>query len=58
MTGNPPVDLGAERLSALRRQLETRLRPVLRDRDFDAFDLERVITAVQQCAHALGGAMP
>ena len=30
--GNPPVDLSPERLAALHKQLDTRLRPVLRDR--------------------------
>jgi predicted nucleotidyltransferase component of viral defense system len=44
--GNPGVDVSAERLGALRRQLEPRLRPVLRSPDFEAFDLERAITIV------------
>jgi len=39
--GNPPVDLSAVRLVELRQQVDTRLRPVLRDRDLRAFDLEQ-----------------
>jgi predicted nucleotidyltransferase component of viral defense system len=39
--GNEPVDISQERLAALRRQVEPELRPVLRDRDFAEFDLDR-----------------
>ena len=44
--GNLPVDIGEERLSALKRQLETRLRPVLRRMDYQKFDLELAINRV------------
>ncbi len=44
--GNLPVDIGTERLASLRRQLDARLRMVLRDRDFQAFDLDRAIGLV------------
>jgi len=44
--GNLPVDVSADRLKALRRQLDARLKAVLRDRDFQAFDLERAIGLV------------
>jgi predicted nucleotidyltransferase component of viral defense system len=44
--GNDPVDVGQSRLADLRRQLETRLRPVLRQRDYEEFDLDRAIEIV------------
>lgn len=43
VTGNLPVDIGEQRLADLKRQLDTRLRTVLRERDFQAFDLEQAI---------------
>jgi predicted nucleotidyltransferase component of viral defense system len=46
MPGNYPVDVSQQRLKALRQQLETQLRPVLRERDFSEFDLERAIQTV------------
>jgi hypothetical protein len=52
--GNPPVDMSAERLAALRRQLDTRLRPVLRDRDLHDFDLERAVGIVVAVGERLG----
>jgi predicted nucleotidyltransferase component of viral defense system len=53
--GNPPMDLGEERVEQLRRQRESRLRPVLRAQDFDAFDLDAAIAIVQQMARKLFG---
>ena len=44
---------GDLRLSTLRGQLTARLRPVLRDRDFDEFDLDRAISTVLQMAELL-----
>jgi len=44
--GNDSVDLSEGRLGALRGQLETRLKPVLREKDYSDFDLERAIEAV------------
>jgi hypothetical protein len=44
--GNYPVDVSEQRLKALRQQLETQLRPVLREKDFSEFDLERAIQIV------------
>jgi hypothetical protein len=47
--GNDPVDVSPARLAALRPQLEAQLKPVLRDRDFTEFDLERsfgIVTSV------------
>jgi len=48
--GTPPVDVGGRRLEELRRQLEARLRPVLRDVEYEAFDLERAISIVMAMA--------
>jgi len=47
---NEPVDIGPGRLADLHRQLETRLRPVLRQRDYEEFDLDRAVTAVTAMA--------
>lgn len=44
--GNDAPDVSAARLAVLRRQLDSGLRPVLRERDFRAFDLERAIRLV------------
>jgi predicted nucleotidyltransferase component of viral defense system len=51
--GNLYIDIGAERITAMRRQLNTRLRMVLRDRDFEAFDLDRAIGLVFAMAERL-----
>jgi len=52
--GNEPVDVSAARLAVLKPQLESRLKPVLRDRDFVEFDLERAFATVAEVATALG----
>jgi predicted nucleotidyltransferase component of viral defense system len=52
--GNEPVDVSAARLAVLKPQLESRLKPVLRDRDFVEFDLERAFGIVAEVAAALG----
>jgi len=39
--GNDAISIGPDRLAQLRGQLETRLKPVLRQEDFDGFDLDR-----------------
>lgn len=51
--GNDPVDVSAERLVSLRRQLDPQLRPVLLGRDFQAFDLERAFAIVAKMADRL-----
>ena len=48
--GNLPVDIGEQRLADLKRQLETRLRTVLRATDFSAFDLDEAIRLVVNMA--------
>jgi predicted nucleotidyltransferase component of viral defense system len=44
--GNNPVVLTVERRAELERQIEGQLRPVLRSRDFEQFDLDRIWTAL------------
>ena len=51
--GNLPMDVSAERLVALKRQLDTRLRTVLRDKDFRAFHLDRAIQLVVAMAERM-----
>ena len=51
--GNSPVDVGPERLAALKRQLNTRLRTVLRDKEFQAFDLNQAFRLVAAMAEQL-----
>ena len=40
------VDISQPRLEVLRQQLEGRLRPVLREKDYSDFDLEHTIRTV------------
>lgn len=49
---NEPVDVSAQRLATLRKQIEPQLRPVLRERDFVEFDLERAFKTVVEMAKA------
>jgi len=51
--GNDPVNVSDLRMSSLRGQLTTRLRPVLRQSDFDKFDLDRAISTVLKISEAL-----
>ena len=48
IAGNNSVDLSDEKVEILRGQVETQLRPVLRTMDYEAFDLERVISGLQE----------
>ncbi len=48
--GNDPVDVSGERLKALRLQVEPRLKPVLRAKDFEEFDLDRAFEIVAAVA--------
>ncbi len=47
---NPPVDIGAERMTALRRQVEPKLKTVLREKEFRDFVLDRAIALVVEMA--------
>lgn len=53
--GNDPVDVSSSRLEALRLQLASQLKPVLRERDFAEFDLERAFSIVAELAVAVAG---
>ena len=52
--GNLPVDVSVERLESLRRQLGTRLRAVLPEKEFRAFDLNQAIQLVVAMAQRVG----
>ena len=52
--GTDPLDLGAERQAKLRRQLDSRLRPVLREENFKGFALERAFKTVVEMARLIG----
>ena len=51
--GNDPVNVSDLRMSSLRGQLTTRLRPVLRQSDFEEFDLDRAIGTILQIAETI-----
>lgn len=51
--GNDPVNVSDERLAALRMQIEHQLRPVLREKDFAEFDLDRAFKIVAEMAKAV-----
>lgn len=54
VAGNDPVEASPARLAALRPQLESQLKAVLRAQDFAEFDLERAFATVAKVAAALG----
>ena len=51
--GNSPVDVSRQRLADVKRQLNSRLRTVLRDKDFEVFDLARAFESVASMAQRL-----
>lgn len=53
--GNEPVNLSAERRRELEGQVEAQLRPVLREAEFAAFNLERVWRMLAELASRLKG---
>ena len=53
--GNNPVDVGERRILMLRKQVTSRLRPVLRQRDYEEFNLDRAIGAVVEMATLVSG---
>jgi hypothetical protein len=53
--GNDPVNIGPDRLAQLQTQLQGRLKPVLRQHDFDAFNLDDAFNTVTHVAQALAG---
>jgi hypothetical protein len=50
--GTGPVNVSQQRWEQLAAQLHAQLRPVLRSRDFEEFDLDRAIDTVATVAHA------
>jgi predicted nucleotidyltransferase component of viral defense system len=50
---NDAIDMSAEKLEALRAQVETQLRPVLREADLASFDVQRAFKRVALVAHLL-----
>jgi hypothetical protein len=52
--GNDLVDVSDRRFAALRQQVESELRPVLREKEFADFDLERAFKVVVEMAKAVG----
>ena len=48
--GNEAICLGPERLAALKAQLSSRLKPVLREPDFTDFDIEKAFSVVTEIA--------
>jgi hypothetical protein len=54
IAGNRPVDLSEARFAALRHQVETHLRPVLRTMDYEAFDLQRTLSMLEEVVRQLG----
>ncbi|MBN1379818.1 MAG: nucleotidyl transferase AbiEii/AbiGii toxin family protein [Gammaproteobacteria bacterium] len=53
MPGTAAVDVTSHRLAQLHRQLDAQLKPVLREQDFSAFNLERAIETVIQVSREL-----
>ena len=51
--GNDAIDVSSQRLMILKQQLEAQLRPVLREKDFEEFDLERAFQIVVTMHEAL-----
>jgi len=52
---NDPLDVSEGRLSALRRQIQAQLSPVLRPADLATFDLDRTCKALRALAAAVEG---
>jgi predicted nucleotidyltransferase component of viral defense system len=52
--GTGAVNVSPERLKDLRQQVDTQLRPVLRPREFDLFDIDRAFRIVRRVAEGLG----
>ena len=51
--GNEPVDLSDQKREALRKQVFVQLKPVLRERDFAEFDIDRALEIVRRFAEPL-----
>ena len=52
--GNDCVNISDGRLAELRQQLQPQLKPVLREKDFREFDVERAFRVMMDMATRLG----
>jgi predicted nucleotidyltransferase component of viral defense system len=50
---NQPIDVSDEKARSLHRQVEARLKPVLRNKDLESFDLDRAFSIVVELAERL-----
>jgi predicted nucleotidyltransferase component of viral defense system len=53
VSGNAPIDVSEERRLFLQQQTETHLKPVLREEDYQSFDLDRAFRLVRETANRL-----
>lgn len=51
--GNLPIDISSSRKNELKSQIHTRLKPVLRQTDFEQFDLDRAFSLVAEIGRKL-----
>ena len=51
--GNDPIDVSEAKLTVLRRQVETQLKPFLRAKDYEGFDLNRAFDLVARVAESI-----
>jgi predicted nucleotidyltransferase component of viral defense system len=51
--GNDPLNITLSRKEMLKRQLETELKPILREKDFQQFDLDRAFNLVAEIGSKL-----
>jgi hypothetical protein len=50
---NDPIDISPSRKATIRAQLDTQLKPVLRQQDFEKFDLDRAFEMVAEIGHRI-----
>jgi predicted nucleotidyltransferase component of viral defense system len=53
LPGNDPLNITLSRKEMLKRQMETELKPILREKDFQQFDLDRAFNLVAEIASKL-----
>jgi predicted nucleotidyltransferase component of viral defense system len=53
VSGNDPIDVSDAKHRTLKRQVQAQLRPVLREADYEAFDLDRAFGIVFELARSL-----
>lgn len=55
---NEPIDVSDARLLALRQQVDAQLRPVLRSREYEQFDLDRAVGIIRGIAQSVESSLP